>query len=500
MVEPISPLNIGGAAVTRPTYTFNPRISLDQAFTDNARGSPPGQRHYDLYTTVTPGALLDVSTAHHRFTVDYSYLKRYYVYEDDLNRSEHNLAAYSQSELVDGIFFIDTQFSMQDATLNSQGQVSADPTVRLEGNSATVLTASGSPFLRYQLDKYVDFETRYRYGVTKSLTQGAQDSESHRFTQTAASGREFDDVLWGVTLDGGWTDYTGTATFGPSGDRTDKNFLSVASVEVPIVRQFSLAMSLGYETIEDQTLTDQPNGAIWSVGFRYRPGPRTTLQMAYGDRYDKRRVSGGLSYIISPRSSLTISYGNQVRQTGPTANNTAAFLAPDGFGNLVDVRTGQGLSFSDSLFGLTSSSFFTQRFDATFFWGHDKGSSTFTIFQESRSGSTTQSDQDAMGFTYGYSRSLNSYLSMGFNASIAKTETTGTTTATTAGTAINVNTAQAPGTKTEIVTTQAGGSLNYQISDTMTGTVAYSFLLRDSNSPGGDLRENLLTVGVRKSF
>ncbi|HNS40810.1 MAG TPA: hypothetical protein PKJ56_11275, partial [Promineifilum sp.] len=64
LVTPLSPLSVGEASVARPLWTFNPRIAVDQAFTDNARGSPPGQRRYDLYTTVLPGALVDFYSNH----------------------------------------------------------------------------------------------------------------------------------------------------------------------------------------------------------------------------------------------------------------------------------------------------------------------------------------------------------------------------------------------------------------------------------------------------
>jgi uncharacterized protein (PEP-CTERM system associated) len=275
----------------------------------------------------------------------------------------------------------------------------------------------------------------------------------------------------------------------------------VGSVEVPIIREFSIALSAGYEKIEDVTLDDQPNGPIWNIGFRYRPGPRTTLQMGFGERYDRKRVSGGLSYIISPRSSFTVNYGQTIRQTAPTANNSVAFLAPDGFGNLVDVRTGQGLSFSDSVFGLTTSSFYSERLDATLSLGHGTASSTFTFFMEKRSGSSTQSDEDAAGVTYGYSRPLNSVLSMNFGGSLTKSETTGTTPATTPGAAINVNTLPAnTGNETRLFTASVGGSLNYSISDTFVATLGYTFFRRDSSDQGGDSSENLVTVGLRKSF
>ncbi len=502
LATPISPLAIGGAAVVRPTWTFNPRISVDTAFTDNARGDPPGrgERAADLYTSITPGFVSDLYLQHHRATIDYSFTRRMYAFDQDLNRNQHALNAQTQSEIVNEIFFIDTQFSLSDATLNSQGRVSADPTVQFEDNSATIATMSASPFLRYQLDHYVNFETRYRYGKTLSLTEGAQDQESHRFTQTAASGSDFDRFSWGATLDGGWEDFSGQATFGPSGDRRNENFLGVGSIELPIARNFSLALSGGYERIKDDTLTDQPDGFIWNVGFRYQPGPRTTLQLGYGDRYDRKRVSGGLSYLISQRSSLTVSYGQSVRSTSPGANNSVAFLAPDGFGNLVDVRTGQGLSFSDTLFGVTSAGFFSDRLDATLSLGHGLGSSNFTFYWEKRTGSNQQSDQEGMGFTYGYTRPLNSVLSMSFNTSIGKTETIGTTPASTTATSINVNNFVNAPDGTEIWTYSAGGALNYSISDTMSGTLSYRFLNRDSTEPGGNNIENIVTAGIRKTF
>jgi hypothetical protein len=111
-----------------------------------------------------PARSIDLYSQHHRFTLDYGFTRRQYVFNEELRQNQHALSTFSQSELVDGIFFLDTQTALSDATLNSQGQVSADPTVQFEGNSATILTASASPFLRYQLDKYANFETRYRYG------------------------------------------------------------------------------------------------------------------------------------------------------------------------------------------------------------------------------------------------------------------------------------------------------------------------------------------------
>lgn len=481
LAAPINGLVVGPAAVIRPQFLFDPRIGVSQSFTDNAGGAPPFLRRMDTYTTVEPGALLDFTSAHHRFIADYTLTKRWYYDNEDLNRLQHSLNTFSQSELVDGLFFVDTQVALQDGTLNELGSVSADPTVQLNNNSTTVLTASASPFFRYSLENLANFETRYRYGRSTSLGGGTQDSETHQFTQNIASGTEFQTFIWGATFDHGKTDLSGQAAIGPTGDRTNQNYLGVFSAEVPITREFSLAASAGYERIEDATLDDQPDGPIWSVGFRYRPGPRTTLQLAYGDRYDRRRVSGGFSYLISQRSTIEFSYGTNVRSTSPTAANSVAFLAPDGFGNLVDVRTGQGLSFSDSIFGLTSASFIADRFESRLTLGHDNATSTIAAYRESRTGSNSQADQTSYGATYGYTRSLSTYLRMGFNIGAAFTKTDGNP-------------------EREDLTITGGGSLDYSFSDTLTGTLGYRYFDRDSNSSGNNLRENLITAGIRKAF
>jgi uncharacterized protein (PEP-CTERM system associated) len=499
LTQPITNLTVGaaGAPIARPPLTINPRVGLSQSFTDNANGDPPGLRRMDTYTTLEPGVLLDFSSAHHRVITDYTATKRWYYDNEDLNQLNHSLNSFSQSELVDGLFFLETQVSLQDTTLNEQGNISADPTVTRENNSSTILVASASPFFRYTYDNHANFETRYRYGRTASLTQGAQDSVTHQLTQNIASGTEFRTFQWGATLDHSRTDYSGQATIGPTGDRNTRSYLGVFSAEVPINREFSIGASVGYERIQDGTLDEQPNGPIWSIGFRYRPGPRTTLQLAYGDRFERRRVSGGFSYIISPRSSFEFSYGTSVNSTTPTAGNSAAFLAPDGFGNLVDVRTGRGLTFNDSIFGITSASFVSDRFESRLLLGHDKGSSTFSAFIEKRSGSSTQSDETGYGVTYGYSRSLSAYLRMGFNIGAAYTKTD-------AFTGTNTSVAIAPGTNPtsnrEDFTITGGGSLDYSFTDTLTGTLAYRYFDRDSNQSGNNLRENLITAGLRKTF
>ena len=49
-------------------------------------------------------------------------------------------------------------------------------------------------------------------------------------------------------------------------------------------------------------------------------------------------------------------------------------------------------------------------------------------------------------------------------------------------------------------TVRGGPGLSYSFNDTLTGSVNYDFLYRFSNAATGDLRENIVTVGMRKTF
>lgn len=478
----VSPLSIGGASVLRPPVQFFPRIGVSQSFTDNAFGSPPGLRRMDTYTTVEPGMLIDFASAHHRVTADYTFVRRMYYDNTELNDSDHRLNLFQQSELVERLFFLESQLAIQDTTINAQGNISADPTVTLDNNSSVVLDGSISPFFQYGFENHANFETRYRYGRTEALTAGVQNSESHEYSQTIASGTEFKTFRWGAEFRHTKNRFSGQAALGPSGDRTTQDYLALFAAEVPINRYLSVGAHTGYERIEDSTLVDQPDGLIWKVGFRLRPGPRTVLQFGYGERYDRADISASLSYQISDRSSFELSYNTGEGSTSPQGTN--AFLAPDGFGNLVDVRTGQAVNFSDSIFGVSSSSFVSDRFEARLVIAHKNASSSLTGFYERRSGSTAQSDETAFGITYGYSRSLTDRMTMGFDAGVAHTKTD----------------ASLGSAEREDFIITGGGSLAYTFTESLVGTLSYRYFDRDSNLSGNNLRENLVTAGIRKSF
>ncbi len=85
--------------------------------------------------------------------------------------------------------------------------------------------------------------------------------------------------------------------------------------QYPIMRQFSLLGSVGYETIDTNSLNDDPDGALWYVGFFTRPGPKTELRLTYGERYGEPDINGSLTYRITPRLTFQSSYTHVLETT-----------------------------------------------------------------------------------------------------------------------------------------------------------------------------------------
>ena len=85
--------------------------------------------------------------------------------------------------------------------------------------------------------------------------------------------------------------------------------------QYPIMRQFSLLGSVGYETIDTNSLNDDPDGALWYAGFFTRPGPKTELRLTYGERYGEPDINGSLTYRITPRLTFQSSYTHVLETT-----------------------------------------------------------------------------------------------------------------------------------------------------------------------------------------
>ncbi len=78
--------------------------------------------------------------------------------------------------------------------------------------------------------------------------------------------------------------------------------------------RISLTSSLGYETIDDSSLNDNATGLTWNAGFQARPSGKTSLGFTYGSQNNSTTINFNATHRLSERTRLTASF-SQVLQT-----------------------------------------------------------------------------------------------------------------------------------------------------------------------------------------
>ncbi|MCW5750339.1 MAG: TIGR03016 family PEP-CTERM system-associated outer membrane protein [Alphaproteobacteria bacterium] len=462
---------------SQPSWIIVPRIDIQQSFTDNALRERPGRERSDTFTTIRPGVNIAHQSARHRFNMDYALTRVQYARFTEENEFRHALRQTSQLELINEALFLDLRSAISQVTVDSGGQVSADEE-NSSNNQRTVATFAASPYWRYRLGRWANSELRYSFNYVDFITATQQDSLSHRVTETLSYGSEFTRLLWALTLDGSEGRFSSSSA---QGSRRVSTRLAELSSEYVINQYVSALASVGYERIEDRTLDDEPDGVIWTVGGKLRPGPRSAFSMVYGKRYERDYWSGSASYLIGPTSRIDAEYTRSLNTTQGLTTENLTFLGLDEFGDLIDRRTAQRLSLSDPSFNVSSNAF---RRDRAQIRGNTQiGRSSFTglAFQETRRTDATDEKREVLGASFNFGRQI--WPMTRISATLRYTHT-------------DYNDAASR----EDDVYSGSISLSHQFGASLVGSISYTYFNRDSNDRNSDLRENLVTVGLRKSF
>jgi len=242
----------------------------------------------------------------------------------------------------------------------------------------------------------------------------------------------------------------------------------------------SALAGVGYESIRDETLDNQPNGPIGMVGVRLT-GARTSLVLAFNHRFDSNYPSMDFSYQISSQSQIRASYAEGIDTTASLFATDVAFLATDAFGNFVDARTAQLFSLGNTGLGVQNSAFRQRSLTVGYVGVFDRDSVNASGYLEMRDGSRSESSETAFGGIVGWRHEISPLDEVG--ATLRFQHTSGGSSQ--GGTQNTVN---------------LGISYSRKLSDTLTGVALYDFTDRFSTKSSDRFLENVVTIGLQKSF
>ena len=480
------------ATASAAEWFFTPYLGLRQAVTDNANHAPPGQTKADTYTAITPGISVSGESDRLNLTLDYSFTRTQYFDNTDFSDGNHNLLANGTAELIEDLLYFDARAAIFQQLVDPTGSLSANSDANASNNnSRTVRTYSLSPYMRNRFGGFADSELRYSFDQTRQGAAGTQTTNT--ISETLNSGDDFSRFRWQTDLSAqeskaSDTSAAGTAISGPFGGapRDTSRRLAAFSPEYAVSRYLSLLGSVGYEKIEDPTILDEPDGVIGNAGVRVNPGPRSTFRVLWNHRYNDNYWTGDASYLIGPTTRVDFAYTRDLNTSSSLYGQNLSYLGTDQYGNFIDTRTLTTYQLDNQAFGLTNAAFLQERSSLRLTTELQRDSFYAEVYHEERKSQDVLANQDTFGVNLSWTRPISELMSLTVGVSYTDSEFGQVSTAS--------------GEPREDQTVRGGPGLSYAFSETLTGNLNYDFLYRFSNAAGGDLRENIVTVGVRKTF
>lgn len=489
LVQAALPAFITPAAAAE--WIVTPSIGVRQAVTDNANRAPPGRMKADTFTSVTPGVSIQGNGDRLNLTLDYYVTRSQYFDNTELSNTSQSLLGGGTAELIEELLYLDARAAIFQQTVDPTGAQSASADSNGSNqNARTVRTYSVSPYLRNRLGGFAASELRYSFDQTRQGSAGTSTSNS--ISETLTSGDDFTRLRWQTDLQASESKASNTNNTAPGINdpfggppRDTSKRLAVFSPEYAVNRYLVLLSGVGYEKIEDPTLNDEPDGLIGNAGIRVNPGPRTTFRVLWNHRYNANYWTGDASYLIGPSSRIDIAHTRDLNTSSSLYSENLSYLGTDQYGNFIDTRSLTTFRLDNQAFGLSNAAFLQKRTSLRYTTELQRDSLSAELYQEKRESQSSLANQTTKGVDLSWTRSVSDVLS--FNLGLTYTDS-------------EFSRVSAGNEPREDQTVRGGPGLSYSFNETLTGTLNYDFLYRFSNAAGGDLRENIVTVGMRKKF
>ena len=511
---------------TAPAVQFFPSIGVDVGFTDNAarRGTRSGTRSggADVFTLITPSLLATADTRRVQANFAYSPTVELYASTPGSNRISHFLNAGAVVTVIPDRLFVDLRGSVTQQSIFggfSQGTATPGGTSTLNRRDQTT-TASvfvspyyvqrlggyGTAQLAYSLS-YVDqgnlsgstvigntvFDPVTGLPVTTTRGRGIGDLLTQREVATFTSGENLGRIRSSLTLSA--TQYDGSGAY--SNARRNEAVLDNAYA---ITRTVAVLGSIGYQNLRYATIPrTRVDGVLWNVGVRYAPTPDDFIAVRYGRKDGFNDFAADASYQTTPRTRVFLRYSNGLSSDLEESSNLLASTQVDTFGNSVDATTGRPvLSTTNNFFGIQDNLFRLRRLSASGVLLLDRDAFTLSLVHETRSlvgrvptatlaasGTSGSGLYTTLQWQHDLAPDLQSQVILQYGTRDSDDDF--------AATGTNARRARSD----RVIS--AAASLNYQLSQTISTRALYQ-ISNSSGNGAGDVTQNLVLVGLRKTF
>jgi uncharacterized protein (PEP-CTERM system associated) len=261
-------------SLTRP-WRFRPTVSVRETYNDNVFPDSPTPAA-DFVTQVTPDLRFDGRSPRLDASIAYTPTAILYARNSESNDLLNNLSAYANLETIERFFFIEASGYITQGFISPLAPRPTDITAVTQNRQETS-TASLSPYVRH-LGPDLDYELRNRNTWTDSGASALGKFRTERWTgRVAAPVRRFG---WSLEFDDSVITHYDTLINRPE----DKARLYRGRLYYQPDPELRLSVSGGSEQ-NNYVLQEVRTTTIYGGGLAWRPGPRTSADLEYENRF-----------------------------------------------------------------------------------------------------------------------------------------------------------------------------------------------------------------------
>ncbi len=501
---------------TDPAWIIVPALSLQQEWTDNALQSAPPTKS-SLITVVSPS--LSIAGATSRLTANVYYSPNFTEYTgvSGQNQIGQNLGASGLLALRPDELYL--RFNGFAAEQSLGAGTAPNGTVAINRqNQVQTYDFSVEPYLTHrfggwgsaQLGVSEDETTQGLVGTTPGTGNSARQNTRQELA-SFTSGENFGRLSSIVTLSA--TQYSGSGAL-----QNSTSNLANYQGGYAITRGIIALASVGWEDIK-YTGPDAPriNDATWSVGVKLTPNADSAITLGYGHHDGSTSASVDAGYAPTPRTRVSVSYTSGYSTDTQQLQNSLASASFDALGNPVNAQTGAPLQLTSNFFGLNGTVYLMKTLTVGASWLLDRDVFQISLNRQTQTPTGAAASTVVNGFTFegvpltvnaGAQRNDGTTGSLAWQHQVSDVLTTSLylqygTILTSTPLGINFRTLtllSLPQQRQNVRLVVGSAGLTYQISRTLAGSLQYSYSSDTFGAGTPGVAQNLVVLGLHKTF
>jgi len=466
-------LSLAGTVAAAGTWTIDPRVDVEEIYTDNIGLAPSGAEDDEFITQVSPAIRIRGEGARLELNLDYVLQTLKFARGTSPFTKNQTLQADATAELVEKIFFIDGRATLREQNVNNAGR-SASGNISQTDNKTTVTTMDLSPYVKHRFGNYADSEARISFNSVS--TGGAiSDSSSVESTFSVTSGSRFSRMPWEAS-------YNNRIIHNQGGG--DSKFKRLeGTVRYRVNRKFTAFYTAGVDSNEFSSSQESQDGTRWRAGGTWTPSPRTTVTAGWGSQFSGSNFSLDLEH-HRRRSVITATFSQDVTTTRGRLLDQQLIPLEDAFGEPITDTTLDGQANAVSPLDterLSDETLVVTRFDGGYAFQGRRTNVSVNIFNTQRDGQVSNSDTNVFGGNFSVSRRMSRRTTGRVSGSLQVSKRGG-------------------GVQTD-TRLSSNVSLVRQFGRSVSGSLAYAYTRTDSDSSAGsEFQENRLTLGLQVTY